>query len=334
MRITRIAHAPDATPLSRDVEPNGRRGGLARKLWVRRWLLVVLAASMVVALLMAPVAMHAGIATAVTHGPRGALTTGRAASVSNDWAGYATTGVTYTSVSASWRQPSVNCSAGPASYSAYWVGLDGYATRTVEQIGTDSDCSQGSPAYYAWFEMYPAYPVNLSQPVAAGDVISASVASDGSGSFTLTIADTTRHWTYTTHQASSLAQLGSAEWIAEVPSNGHRALPLADFGTVTFTNATANGIALGSNPNLDEIQLGSSHAGIEATPSSLSASGTSFSVTSNVSSGSGMNSGAGSTSPYPTSPYPTSPTAPHPGHHHHWWDTVWSWSQAFGGWGG
>src|SRR5437763_10601160 len=77
-------------------------------------------------------------------------------STSTNWSGYAVTGAgPYTSVSSSWTQPAVNCSKTPAGYSSFWVGLVGDTTNTVEQTGTEADCSSGSPAYYAGYETYP-----------------------------------------------------------------------------------------------------------------------------------------------------------------------------------
>ena len=39
---------------------------------------------------------------------------------------------------------------------------------TVEQTGTDSDCNGGSPVYYAWYEFYPAFPVDLGMTIKPG----------------------------------------------------------------------------------------------------------------------------------------------------------------------
>ena len=45
--------------------------------------------------------------------------------------------------------------SGP-TYSSVWVGIDGYSSNTVEQIGTEQDVSaNGKTSYYAWYEMYP-----------------------------------------------------------------------------------------------------------------------------------------------------------------------------------
>src|SRR6185437_3880744 len=113
-------------------------------------------------------------------------------STSTNWAGYDVTGGRYTSVSATWTQPAVNCSVTPTGWSSFWVGLDGDTSNTVEQTGTEADCSSGRPVYSAWYEMYPKFPVTYSNPVSAGDHFTASVSTDGRGSFTLTLSDTTK----------------------------------------------------------------------------------------------------------------------------------------------
>src|SRR5206468_3319478 len=105
------------------------------------------------------------------------------------------------------------------AYSSFWVGLDGDTSSTVEQTGTDADCSGSTPQYYAWYEMYPKFPVNLSNPVKPGDKLSAFVTTDGAGNFTLTISDSTQGWTHTTHAKLHSAKLASAEVIAEAPSS-------------------------------------------------------------------------------------------------------------------
>jgi hypothetical protein len=191
-------------------------------------------------------------------------------STSTNWSGYSATGSTFQSVSATWKQPSASCTSADA-YSSFWVGLDGDGSNTVEQIGTDADCSGGKPVYHAWYEMYPKFPVNLSNPVSPGDNVSAEVSTSGSGSFTLTISDTTRGWTQTTNARLKSAKLASAEVIAEAPSSSGGVLPLADFGTVNFSGASVNGSLLTSNtPGLDAITMVTSSGTVKAQPSSMS----------------------------------------------------------------
>lgn len=198
-------------------------------------------------------------------------------STSTNWSGYATTGTTYSDVKGSWTQPTATCSSGQTAYSSFWVGIDGDGTNSVEQTGTDADCSNGAPQYYAWYEMYPKFPVNLSNPVRPGDHINAEVKVSGKGNFALTISDTTQGWTFTTNQKSTKAKLGSAEWIAEAPSGSGGVLPLANFGTISFTSCSANGVSISSNPNPDEIVMQSGST-VKAQPSALGSGGASFSV--------------------------------------------------------
>ena len=205
------------------------------------------------------------------HGPMHKLTN----STSTNWSGYAVTGGRYTRVSAAWTEPKATCSG--TAYSSFWVGLDGDTSNTVEQTGTDADCSGSTPQYYAWYEMYPKFPVNLSGKVAPGDKLSASVTTNGSGSFTLTITDSTQGWTNTKTARLKSAKLASAEVIAEAPSSSGGVLPLANFGTVSFTGATVNGNVLTSGTSgLDAITMQSGST-VKAQPGTISNG--SFSVT-------------------------------------------------------
>ncbi len=194
-------------------------------------------------------------------------------STSSNWAGYSATGGTFTSVSSSWVQPAASCSS-QDSYSAFWIGIDGDGSDSVEQTGSEVDCSGGSPVYYAWYEMYPAYPVNYSNTVEPGDHFTSTVSASGD-TFTLKLSDTTQGWSKTTTKTSSTAEDASAEVIAEAPSSD-TVLPLADFGTVNFSNSTANGEAIGDfDPDQINMADGST---TKATTSALSG-GENFSVT-------------------------------------------------------
>src|SRR5204863_1049193 len=138
-------------------------------------------------------------------------------STSSNWSGYSAINGRYTSVSANWTQPSASCTSA-TTYSSFWVGLDGDGSNTVEQTGTSADCSGGVPRYYAWYEMYPKLPVNLSLAIRPGDSLSGSVTTDGNGHFTLTITDNTTGQGFTTPQHLNRPRLASAEAIAEAPS--------------------------------------------------------------------------------------------------------------------
>jgi Peptidase A4 family len=189
-------------------------------------------------------------------------------STSSNWSGYAATGQKFTSVSASWTQPVAVCGTGQTAAS-FWVGIDGDGSQTVEQIGAYSNCTSANvPQYYAWFEMYPNPAYKTSYPVQPGDAMSASVSADKVGRFTLSITDSTQHWTASSTQRSTTAAYVSAEVIAEAPSNSSGIVPLTNFGSVTFSGATANGAPLASfNP--DAITMASGGV-TKATPGALS----------------------------------------------------------------
>jgi hypothetical protein len=164
---------------------------------------------------------------------------------STNWSGYAASGGPFTKVSASWVEPTGTCSSGN-QYASFWVGLDGYSSSTVEQTGSEVDCSGGRARYYSWYEMYPAYPVNFSNTVRPGDHFTGSVAYNGGGSYTLTLTDATQGWSHIVSATLNGAANSSAEVIAEAPSSTGGVLPLTDFGTVNFSGATVNGSPIGN----------------------------------------------------------------------------------------
>ena len=162
---------------------------------------------------------------------------------SSNWAGYADTGPDddFTNVTSSWVQPPGHCSSGDR-YAAFWVGLDGYSSRTVEQIGSEADCVGQTARYSAWYEIYPSPEVAFSNTVQAGDQLSASVSYLGSNKFLFTIADRTQHWKRSATRRLAGAARSSAEVIAEAPCCTYSGgiLPLTNFGTASFGATTVN----------------------------------------------------------------------------------------------
>lgn len=217
-------------------------------------------------------AMSPGVAAATV---RGAPNHKISHSQSTNWSGYDVTGHgPYSAVSSSWTQPAVNCLQTPTGYSSFWVGLDGDTTGTVEQTGSEADCSSGSPVYYGWYEMYPKFPVNYANPVSPGDAMRASVSYLGSGRFQLMLTDSTKGWSQTVTPRLKSAKLGSAEVIAEAPSSSGGVLPLADFQKVGFNGATVDGALLtASTPGIDPITMATSSGTVKAKPSSISSGG-------------------------------------------------------------
>lgn len=184
-----------------------------------------------------------------------------------NWSGAAATGSGFTSVSASWVEPSVTCNSTNDLF-APWVGIDGYGSSSVEQTGVATDCSSGHAVYQGWYEMYPASPVYYTNAVSAGDHISASVTRTGT-SYKLVLSDTTKGWTKTTTKSYSGAN-ASAEIIIESPTGAY-----PKFGTVSFTSAKINGSNLS---NFSPTLLDASNANGQYEDHTSAVSGGSFSI--------------------------------------------------------
>ena len=171
-----------------------------------------------------------------------------ATTVSSNWAGYVAHSPSgrFTSVSAEWTAPAASCTAGRETHSAVWVGLGGYSTgaKALEQIGTEADCgASGQPAYSTWVELLPAGAQNLRLAVRAGDRVVASVTVIGRHA-TLRLRNLTTGRSYSTTRRLSAVDVSTADWIVEAPSGcaaagGCQTLDLANFGSVSFANATA-----------------------------------------------------------------------------------------------
>ncbi len=220
-----------------------------------------------------------------------------------NWSGYAVNGTvdSVTRALGSWTVPSVTCPTSGSTYAAFWVGIDGFQSSTVEQTGTDSDCHSGVASYYAWFEFYPKASVTISSiTVHPGDVIVALINYSATTSqFTIAIKDKTSGQIFTSSSAVSGAQRDSAEFIVEAPAlciSTHCVLTqLSNFGTAGFgvghtgvamtSTLTMNGVSgsIGSFPSnqvwpLAMITESAPHV-LKDRPSALTNSGTSFTVT-------------------------------------------------------
>ena len=196
-------------------------------------------AAVALAALTAGPAAAASSAAAPTHAPAFTHRLAHAGTNSN-WGGYAVTGTTFTSVTGDWVVPSLNCSATAGDVS-FWSGLDGWTSSSVEQIGLDAVCTSGGKIEYnPGVEMYPANSIYFTETVKAGDTMTSVVTTNGSGSFTLVLADPTQGWTKTYKKTLKSAPLSSAEVIVEAIGNQDIS-PCPNFGTVQFSDVTANG---------------------------------------------------------------------------------------------
>ena len=230
---------------------------------------------------------------------------------SSTWAGYVASkkGVRFKRVAAFWNVPTATCTPGQRTYSAVWVGLGGYHSRStaLEQLGTESDCrADGSAAYSSWYELVPSAAHSATLTVHPGDQMAASVLVSGRA-VRLRMVDLTRGTSFVKHLRSRELDVTSADWIVESPSACNsedrcHTLPLANFGAVGFAlgTATASGGHEGTLRDpawglhaLDLVadpqrsvgpgfagppQSGAGH-GAGATPGALDAAGDAFAVT-------------------------------------------------------
>ena len=184
-----------------------------------------------------------------------------------------------------------------------WVGLGGYkpTSGALEQIGTEVDCGAGGNVVSsAWYELVPAPSKAISLVVQPGDVMHATVTVIGH-QVTVDLENLTRHRTFHKTLIAPAIDVGSAEWIVEAPSEcisafACQALPLANFGSVTFDSASVLSAAGTTGSIVDptwwrtKIKLtpgserfivarrSSATAGT-ATPSALRSQGSAFDVT-------------------------------------------------------
>jgi hypothetical protein len=230
---------------------------------------------------------------------------------SPNWSGYVVpSAALVTEASGAWTVPTLNCSDTPNGGAAIWVGIGGYgwpeggSSGVLLQTGVTTDCVDGVAQYHGWFEEYPSDP-NAAEdfdgfPVSAGDSIEASVFRGSGGAWETKVDDLTtglsgimvtgEGWGVAADGASSFSKQGStaglrygggytAEWIVEDYSNADEGamVPLADFGSVTFTDLRTSLPSWALSPSEGEaIAQGGA---VLSTPSAPSGEGFSVSYT-------------------------------------------------------
>lgn len=162
------------------------------------------------------------------------------------------------SVRASWIVPNVNCTSVPSTsyYNALmWVGISD--VKSVEQIGTESNCWAGSPFIAAWYAFYPRTGNTFIRHVSPGDNINAKVTySLSSKQYTLMITDSSAGWTQVETGGGGANE--DAMWIVEAPKPS----PLSNFGSITFVSCGAS-MQNGASTMVTGILPGSSGGGVD-----------------------------------------------------------------------
>ncbi|MCF8568393.1 hypothetical protein LLE49_27115 [Alicyclobacillus tolerans] len=226
---------------------------------------------------------------------------------STNWSGYAiasNTSGTYQSVSAAWKVPQVKASSQPTpapsswwqaflqwfkslfgtsrlsdAYSATWIGIDGFNDQSLIQCGTSQNIVNGSPQYNAWWEILPnpETPIDSTQyPLDANDQIVADISKKSDGTWTITMQNQTKGWTFLKNKVQYSGPQTSVEWIEEAPMVGYSVAALADYGGVFIHNCTVNG----GNPHLQPSQSGVmvQNGQTVSTPSSPGLNGNDFNL--------------------------------------------------------
>jgi hypothetical protein len=165
------------------------------------------------------------------------------------WSGYVLSPFNshqFTSVSASWIQPTVSCPQ-PDAWTLFWDGLDGYSfyggSQTVEQGGTSAQCVAGQPVQYeAWWEMFPTNSVIPEFPVNAGDHIQSSVIYSSTAlTYTITVSDVTTGESLDVVAATSDASVNPNTYMVTI--NQKNEVPVTT-GPTSFTPSTVCSVAM------------------------------------------------------------------------------------------
>lgn len=174
-------------------------------------------------------------------------TDGTANAASFNWAGVAISQPGVTEVSGTFTVPQPQMPPGGDPSVSYcgvaWVGIDGWTNGDLIQTGVLWCVFENETSWDPWYEYLPGFITTYDGvTVSAGSVVTvtATKTGDNSGVTTLTVDGITVSHTFS-GEGYSLPGT-SAEWIVEdyeLSTIGPVYVPFADFGSVTFTEATA-----------------------------------------------------------------------------------------------
>jgi hypothetical protein len=201
------------------------------------------------------------------------LTAQNAGLDSTGWAGYELSGASgaFSSVSANWAEPTATCTKGNQS-AAFWVGLDGVSSDSVEQVGSIAECTGGTASYLGWYDVYPADPVYFTKVVKPGDALSASVTFSGTKTYTLVLTDSTQDWTQTATVSETGLARSSAEVVTSGPGADGSSPELTDFGKVTYTDCTVNATSMGTQSPV-KVTMVDDAGNVMVSPSAMTSAG-------------------------------------------------------------
>lgn len=183
----------------------------------------------------------------------------------------------FSSIHGRWTVPHAYPPVNGSAYSCTWVGIDGDGTTDLVQAGTEHDSVEiglyHTAVYYAWTEFLPQQPfeqVVANFPVSRGDDVRVTVdlqwgngvqSLAGDAAFIISNL-TTNAWTIVNTPRGTTTVGGTeAVWITERPTVSKSLPNLANFGTVTMTEAFAGRVDaprsfvpyLSSNPSAENV---------------------------------------------------------------------------------
>lgn len=174
---------------------------------------------------------------------------------SGNWSGYAITGNpgSFTHAEAWYSEPTISSSVCPTTAESAWAGIGGFSTSPLAQAGT----AWGQPGignHQAWWEILPSYAVPVPLYATAGQPFDASVRKV-TGGYRFWLENLSNGNTVAFNVASASYDGTSAEAVVERPSINGVISNLANYGTMTFIEAEANG-AYFSDYNPDTRRYG------------------------------------------------------------------------------
>lgn len=180
---------------------------------------------------------------------------------SSNWGGQVSHDAKFSSVKASWTVPKLSCPSTGFQSSYLWIGLGGWRDdKALEQVGSAQWCDKGTAHYGLFAEFWQDGPIAgdggeyPNYPVKPGDKLDATVSKLSNGKYRLNEVSS-RGWTYTKdgNAPGNYAGNLTAEVIAEPPYRKAYGEPLANFGTVNFSNIEIKS-DVASTPDLYDVQ--------------------------------------------------------------------------------
>ncbi|KAF5384628.1 hypothetical protein D9757_007518 [Collybiopsis confluens] len=170
---------------------------------------------------------------------------------SGNWSGAVLTsppaGEIFTTASGTFTVPKTVTASGNGAAAA-WVGIDGDTFATaILQAGVYFSVTGDTVEYGAFYEWWPNFATDIPTEVfgiSAGDVITINIVATSLSAGTVTLINQTKKTQFSIPQSAptKLSLLGgqNAEWIVEDYTQNGGIVPLANWGTVNFVNASAS----------------------------------------------------------------------------------------------